>query len=236
VPFSPEASAQTVLCSTTLVSGSNSPVAAPDRITDFQLGEGDLIGSGVNSGTVYGIPVVWRGTATAGFTATVGQSLALAGSDPTDTRFLEFWTFYDIGANKTILFMDRNRDFAVDSDDLRLEFNGNVPLNPASFTAGTFTVKVGTSGADGNTSPVLSASDDLAFGLAGNDSLNGLDGNDTLNGDGGNDTLAGGLGSDTLYGGTGNDSLNGDTGIDNLYGGAGSDTLNGGDEGDTLSR
>jgi Ca2+-binding RTX toxin-like protein len=218
-----------------LVSGSNSPVAAPDRITDFQLGEGDLIGSGVNSGTVYGIPVVWRGTATAGFTATVGQSLALAGSDPTDTRFLEFWTFYDIGANKTILFMDRNRDFAVDSDDLRLEFNGNVPLNPASFTAGTFTVKVGTSGADGNTSPVLSASDDLAFGLAGNDSLNGLDGNDTLNGDGGNDTLAGGLGSDTLYGGTGNDSLNGDTGIDNLYGGAGSDTLNGGDEGDTLS-
>jgi hypothetical protein len=121
---------------------------------------------------VYGIPVVWRGTATAGFTATVGQSLALAGSDPTDTRFLEFWTFYDIGANKTILFMDRNRDFAVDSDDLRLEFNGNVPLNPASFTAGTFTVKVGTSGADSNTSPALSASDDLAFGLGGNDSLN----------------------------------------------------------------
>jgi hypothetical protein len=111
---------------------------------------------------VYGTPVVWRGTATAGFTATVGQSLALAGSDPTDTRFLEFWTFYDIGANKTILFMDRNRDFAVDSDDLRLEFNDivpnvPVPLNPASFTAGTFTVKVGTSGDDSNTSPALSA-------------------------------------------------------------------------------
>jgi len=215
--------------------GNNSPVSAPDRITDFNAAQGDLIGSGVNTGiTMYGIPVVWRGTASAGFTATVGQSLALAGSDPTDTRFLEFWIFYDIGTNKTILFMDRNRDFAVDSDDLRLEFNGNVPLNPASFTAGTFTVKVGTSGADSNTSPALTADGDLAFGLGGNDSLNGLDGNDTLNGDGGNDTLAGGLGSDTLYGGTGDDSLNGDAGIDQFYGGEGSDTLNGGDDSDIL--
>jgi hypothetical protein len=115
---------------------------------------------------------------------------------------LEFWTFYDIGANKTVLFMDSNSDFAVDANDLRLEFNDivpnvPVPLNPASFTAGTFTVKVGTSGADSNTSPALSANPDLAFGLAGNDSLNGLDGNDTLNGDGGNDTLAGGLGAMT---------------------------------------
>jgi Ca2+-binding RTX toxin-like protein len=222
-----------------LVYGSNSPVSAPDRITDFNAAEGDLIGSGVNTGTVYGTPVVWRGTATAGFTATVGQSLALAGSDSTDTRFLEFWTFYDSGANKTILFMDRNRDFAVDSYDLRLEFNDivpnvPVPLNPASFTAGTFTVKVGTSGDDSNTSPALSTDGDLAFGLGGNDNLSGLDGNDTLNGDGGNDTLAGGLGADTLYGGTGNDSLNGDAGIDELYGGSGSDTLDGGDEGDIL--
>jgi Ca2+-binding RTX toxin-like protein len=34
-----------------LVYGSNSPVSAPDRITDFNAAQGDLIGSGVNTGT-----------------------------------------------------------------------------------------------------------------------------------------------------------------------------------------
>jgi Ca2+-binding RTX toxin-like protein len=222
---------------------SMSPVSSPDRITDFNAGEGDLLRSGITNGLGGGsIPLVWRGTAAAGFTAALGQSMAAAGSDPTDTRFLELWTYFDAANNRTVLFMDRNRDFTVDGNDFMLWFDGNLVSNanaalnlgPASFTTGTFAVKVGTAGDDTNTNPVLTTGADLAFGLGGNDSLVGLEGNDTLNGDAGNDTLAGGLGTDVLYGGTGNDVLNGDAGIDMLYGSSGSDTLSGGDDTDYL--
>ncbi len=214
-----------------------SPVFAPDRITDFNSAEGDLLRSGITNGLGgYGgnIPLVWRGAAAAGFTATIGQSMALAGSDASDTRFLELWTAYDSASNTTQLFMDRNRDFAVDADDFLLKFTGNLALNTASFTAGTFSVKVGTAGDDSNTTPALGAGDDIAFSLTGNDTLNSLDGDDTVNGDGGNDILSGGLGSDALYGGTGDDTLNGEDGNDQLHGGTGADTLNGGNGLDML--
>ncbi len=217
-----------------IVNGQYSTVAAPDRITDFNAAQSDLIRTNIGNGQVGSVPVVWRGAANAGFTATVGQSMALAGSDATDTRFLEFWTFYNSVANKTILFMDRNRDFAVDSGDLKIEFDGTIPLSTASFTEGTFAVKVGTASNDTDTNPPLSADADIAFGLGGNDALSGLDGDDTINGDSGNDTLSGGLGGDNLYGGADNDLLNGEAGTDLLYGGSGSDTLNGGDDADIL--
>jgi Ca2+-binding RTX toxin-like protein len=226
-----------------------SPVSAPDRITDFNASEGDLIRTGITNGiaSVYNnYPLVWRGAAAAGFTATLGQSMTLAtGGAAAETRFLELWTYFDATASQTgqtVLFMDRNRSGAVDDNDFKLLFDGNLVsnanvalnLSTASFTAGTFTIKVGTSGADSNTSPVLSNLADIAYGLGGNDTFSGLDGNDTLNGDAGNDSLSGGLGTDTLYGGAGNDVLSGDAGADNLYGGSGSDTINGGDDGDTL--
>ncbi|WP_256358687.1 calcium-binding protein [Pseudomonas sp. PDM27] len=211
-----------------------SPAATPDLITDFNAAQGDVIDTGITNGLSGNVPVVWRGAAAAGFTAAVGQSTALAGADPTDTRFLEFWTVYDAGANQTVLFMDRNRDAVVNSDDLKLLFTGNVALNPASFSAGTFTVKVGTAGADTNTMPALSSGNDLAFGLGGNDTLDGLDGDDTVSGDEGNDSLVGGLGTDNLYGGSGADVLYGGAGQDWLYGGSGADTLNGGDDADYL--
>src|SRR6185295_8534323 len=212
---------------------------APDRITDFNAGEGDLLRSGITNGLggpSGNIPLVWRGAANGGFTATLGQSMSVAGSDLSDTRFLELWSFYNAGTNRTVLFMDRNQDGVVDGSDFRLEFNGNLSLSTASFTAGTFTVKAGTVGADTDTSPALTASADLAYGLGGNDTLNALDGNDTLNGDAGNDSLFGGtgIGADYLYGGVGNDVLEGDAGADYLRGGSGADTLNGGNDSDQL--
>ncbi|WP_268877121.1 calcium-binding protein [Derxia lacustris] len=217
-----------------IASNSYSPVYSPDLVSDFRNAEGDLIRTGLYGGTYVGVPVVWRGTALAGFTGTVGQSLAAAGSDPTDTRFLELWTWYDAAANQTVLFMDRNRDFTVDSNDLKILFTGNVGLTEASFVAGTFTVKVGTVGADTDTRPALGNGADLAFGLGGNDTLNALDGDDTVNGDAGNDYLVGGTGDDRLYGGSGNDVLSGSAGNDYLVGGSGADTLFGGDDADQL--
>ncbi len=124
-------------------------------------------------------------------------------------RFLEFWTFYDSTADKTVLFMDRDRDGLVDAEDLKLEFDGNLVSNataalnlgPASFSAGTIILKLGTSGADSNTNPALGNDVDLAYGLGGNDTLDGLEGDDTLNGDAGDDVLSGGLDRDSLFGG-----------------------------------
>jgi Ca2+-binding RTX toxin-like protein len=77
------------------------------------------------------------------------------------------------------------------------------------------------------------ASNVIAFGLGGGDTLIGSAGNDILYGDAGADSLDGGTGSDTLYGGTGDDRLNGSGGADLLDGGAGNDTLWGGAGNDT---
>jgi Ca2+-binding RTX toxin-like protein len=207
-----------------------STVAAPDRITDFNAAEGDLIDLNGISG------VIWRGAANAGFAAQIGQSMALAGSylAGDEDNLLEFWTLYDSSDQKSILFVDSNHDFIVDTEDFRLEFNGNIPLNMASFTPGTFYLKFGTDGADNNTTLPLSADNDTAYGLAGDDKLDGLAGNDTIKGGTGNDSLTGGLGTDILYGGTGNDYLNGGLDADELYGEAGDDTLNGGLDADKL--
>ncbi len=212
-----------------------SSVAAPDRITDFNVLEGDVIFTGITNGVSAGsAPLAWRGVAAPGFTATVGQSLALASGGAIETRFLEFWTFYDSTADKTVLFMDRDRDGLVDAEDLKLEFDGNLVSNataalnlgPASFSAGTIILKLGTSGADSNTNPALGNDVDLAYGLGGNDTLDGLE-DDTLNGDAGDDVLSGGLDRDSLFGGADHDVLYGDAGNDNLSGGSGSDTLHG---------
>lgn len=74
----------------------------------------------------------------------------------------------------------------------------------------------------------------LAFGEAGNDTLNGTAGGDTLDGGADDDVLAGEDGNDSLTGGTGNDSIRADGGSDTLVGGAGNDTLDGGTGDDDL--
>jgi Ca2+-binding RTX toxin-like protein len=236
------ASSDVVHTSQNLVQATYSTVAATVRVQDFDFQQGDRIRTGITLGTALdGVPVVWRGTADAGFRATVGQELSLAGS--TDARFFEFWTYFDDVTLETVLFMDRTRDGVVNSEDLKIVFNGPVSLDASYFTEGTFTAKIGTNGDDGNTQVALAVVEDdivgisgtdLAFGLAGNDTLDAGDGNDTVNGDGGNDVLLGGYGADHLYGGIGGDSLQGGSGNDELRGGAGADTLEGGEGGDWL--
>ena len=225
-----------------LVQRGISPVSAPDRITDFDTAAGDAIVTGITDGRFFGVPLVWRGTAAPAFTATIGESLTLAGADANDHRFHDFWAFYDAKANVTVLFSDVDRNGVVDATDFKLLFDGDLvsnadaglDLGPASFSAGTFTLKQGTSAADTGATPGLGDGDDLAYFFAGNDAIDGLGGSDTLNGDTGDDTLAGSAGNDDLYGGAGNDSLDGGDGFDDLTGGAGSDTLRGGDGADAL--
>ena len=43
------------------------------------------------------------------------QSLSLASGGAVETRFLEMWTVYDSAADKTLLFMDRNRSTNTES-------------------------------------------------------------------------------------------------------------------------
>jgi Ca2+-binding RTX toxin-like protein len=51
------------------------------------------------------------------------------------------------------------------------------------------------------------SSDNIIYGLDGNDAISGKDGDDVLNGDNGDDTLIGGTGADTLTGGAGRDAF-----------------------------
>ncbi|HEY8360052.1 MAG TPA: calcium-binding protein, partial [Ramlibacter sp.] len=209
-----------------------STVGNTSVITDFSRADGDLLRTGVASGTSGGVALRWRGEAAAGFTATAGQSTELAGSNLADQRFHEFWTIR--AGDRTILFVDRNRDTVVDADDLRIEFSGDIDLGVQDLTPGTFSVKIGTEAGDTNADIAFTEAGDLVYGVGGNDSLDGLGGNDTLNGDDGFDSLAGGDGEDSVYGGSGDDTLAGGADNDVLYGGSGTDSLVGGEGSDRL--
>jgi Ca2+-binding RTX toxin-like protein len=90
------------------------------------------------------------------------------------------------------------------------------------------------------------SSDNMIYGLAGNDELNAGDGDDTVFGGGGADILQGGRGvnfldagsgddrvyggqaRDVIHGGNGQDLVEAGSGTDRVVGGAGNDTLTGG--------
>jgi Ca2+-binding RTX toxin-like protein len=214
-----------------------SSVAAPDRITDFQPAQGDLLVTGINNGQGGEFntrALVWLGAADAAFQASLGQSLALAGYEGANPRFLGFWTVADTANSRTVLYMDTDRNGVVSGQDLRIDFDGTVALAPESFSAGTFVLQTGSAGADADTRIPMGALADNAFGLGGNDTLDGLAGNDSVSGDRGDDQLAGSAGNDRLFGGEGQDTLNGGDDHDSLYGGTGNDTLAGGEGDDEL--
>ncbi|HZY18093.1 MAG TPA: putative Ig domain-containing protein [Ramlibacter sp.] len=79
-----------------------------------------------------------------------------------------------------------------------------------------------------------SASDDTILTLGGNDQAWGEAGNDYLSGGDGDDILWGGAGDDTLEGGAGNDRLSGEDGNDHLIAGTGYSMLEGGTGNDVL--
>ena len=81
-------------------------------------------------------------------------------------------------------------------------------------------------GSKGNDSIVsTSATGDVLYGLAGNDTLKGGAGADTMYGGSGNDYLLAGKGASQLYGGAGNDTLVSGIGADVMSGGTGHDVF-----------
>jgi Ca2+-binding RTX toxin-like protein len=202
-------------------------VAAPLRITDFNVAEGDTMNL-----LLYPGYVLWRGAAAPGFTGAIGESLTLAGGDAETNQYTSLWTFYDEAIGRTVLFYDRDRDGLVGADDMRIEFDGQVALDADIVGQGMLiTDGFGTLGAD--TMAGTEGADSL-FGFHGNDSIRGLAGNDVIDAGDGNDTIDGGSGGGALYGGAGNDSAVGGSGQDFVYGGGGSDTLRGGGGDDYL--
>ena len=206
---------------------------APDRVTDFNPGEGDRIeledGSGL--GRFYGRPLVFMGMLPTG--TIYGNGMALPDLGMGDI-LTQLWWVRDGG--RTILLADLNANYQLDSADFVVELSGTSPisLSASDFMPGSFLVKVGSPVADDPGNLPGSASDDIIYALAGDDVVNGLGGNDQIYGGEGKDTLAGGSDQDTLYGEAGDDTLNGEDGSDYLIGGTGSDTLHGGNDADSL--
>lgn len=211
-----------------------STVAAPGRITDFNAAEGDRIHTNVTDGLVDYSPVVWRGAAGAGFMATEGQSVLLAGADPDEEQILELWTAYDSAADQTVLFMDLDRNFVVDAYDLKIVFDGEVALTVECLSEGSVVARRGTDAADDAITLAPTPFDDILLAAGGDDTVRGAEGNDRIYGNDGSDVLTGNGGDDVLDGGAGDDALYGGIGSDRLLGGAGSDTLMGGEGADFL--
>ncbi|MCE3270164.1 MAG: alkaline phosphatase, partial [Ramlibacter sp.] len=211
-----------------------SSVGNPGRITDFNMAEGDRIHTNLTEGLVDYSPVVWRGAAGAGFTATEGQSVLLAGGDPDEEQILELWTAYDAAADQTVLFMDLDRNFVVDAYDLKIVFDGEVALTVECLSEGSVVARRGTDGADDATTLAPTPFDDILLAAGGDDTVRGAAGNDRIYGNDGSDVLIGNDGDDVLEGAAGDDALYGGAGSDHLRGGAGSDTLMGGEGRDFL--
>jgi Ca2+-binding RTX toxin-like protein len=209
-----------------------SPVSAPDRITDFNAAEGDVLFSGITNGLggSGSIPLVWRGEAAAGFTATVGQ---IAPGADLGLEVLQVFRFYDATLDQTGLFLDRDRNGVVGAADFKLMFDGNRALDAGAFSAGTF-IPASAVGTGGNDTLTGTVGNDVLVGGAGADTLSGLGGNDLIQGDAGDDTLDGGDGNDNLKGNAGDDTLHGGANDDALDGGLGDDTLHGGEGNDSL--
>jgi Ca2+-binding RTX toxin-like protein len=116
---------------------------------------------------------------------------------------------------------------------------GNDKINTEALTSNNVLFGLG-----GNDRLLSGIGNDVLVAGAGNDFVNAGDGSDLIFGDfnsngdldfgqEGNDTLNGGGGDDVFLGGAGNDILNGGTGDDNIAGQDGNDVING-DAGDDL--
>ncbi|WP_108883286.1 alkaline phosphatase [Anderseniella sp. Alg231-50] len=121
-------------------------------------------------------------------------------------------------------------------------FNLKIGSKFDDYMSGDFTDEVfwGLSGDDeihsrgGNDTIIGGEGDDTAFAGSGNDRVEGGDGDDTIFGESGDDDLDGGDGDDLISGGDGNDTINGGAGEDKINGGQGNDNLTGGSKADTF--
>jgi Ca2+-binding RTX toxin-like protein len=227
-----------------VTAGEPNDVLATVRITDFNQAEGDRIDLGrLGMQGAFYVPLLLRGPAPEGFTASLGQ--AVPGAELGDS-VIQVWTIAEGG--KTVLFADVDRDHVVGAADLRVELDGAPVLDAHSFMGG-FTDRV----FDGQVTHVFgSAASETLVGTTGNDRIEGAGGDDTVDGGGGGaDQLFGGAGNDQVWagfafngpasttgitadGGDGDDFVIGASGDDTLKGGAGSDSVRGGHGDDEL--
>ncbi|NOG70754.1 hypothetical protein [Roseicella sp. DB1501] len=224
------------------VAGVASTLGAMQRILDFSLAQGDLLGLraqpvagelwpiATGNWTLPGeapLPIGWGGSLAPAAAPLAGLALP----DPTGgAGFLLRW-LPDTGSGGWLI-LDADRDGVLDAGDLVVRFDlpaGQV-IGPEAFLPGSLAL-LGSTGADTLSGSVA---DDRLHGFGGNDRLLGGDGSDTLLGSAGQDTLLGGEGVDSLEGGDGADSLDGGAATDILLGGAGNDTLLGGAGDDLL--
>lgn len=224
------------------IAGIESGLVALDRITDFNLAEGDRLG--LRAQPVAGallplatgtwalpgqapLPIGWGGMLAP--VAALDAGLALP--DPTGgLGFLLRWVPDVAGGGWLVLDADRNGSLGAADLAVRLDLPPETAIDAAAFLPGSF-AGLGTTGAD---SLAGTTGKDRLHGFAGNDTLLGAAGRDTLSGGAGRDSLSGGAGFDSLEGGEGNDALDGGEGPDALLGDAGNDTLAGGGGDDLL--
>lgn len=145
-----------------------------------------------------------------------------------------------------------DQDFAVNFSGSRIGTKGGddfVDINNSNAGPGGLEVFLGDGddtlqgpltgdvlayGGAGNDSIETEEGNDTVFGGSGNDTIDLGDNDDTAFGESGNDTILGRDGNDTIFGGNGADLLSGGDGTDSILGNAGNDKIFGGDEDDTL--
>ncbi len=211
---------------------SESSVNIPDIIMDFE-------GAGATGGDIIDLPAQNLGStllifnqAASTFNYT-GPNSGLQNVTGIGDGFVDVYWKFDVLASQIELWVDTNDDGLFSETDLRIRLVPSAGSTTFAFTdlAETFRAWRGTTGPD---NVAFNNANNLAYGVAGSDTLSGLGGNDQLYGGAGNDSLDGGLASDQLFGEADNDTLQGGDGNDFLDGGLGSDTLEGGNDADDL--
>lgn len=122
------------------------------------------------------------------------------------------------------------RYYTVDAEDLVIEIDGtnSVTLKNQFTSSGGW---IETLRYSDNSTLTIASQQYATYGSSGNDTIVGIlqggSTNDIMYGLDGNDTVDGRAGDDILYGGNGNDTIDADSGNDILYGEAGDDILQG---------
>ena len=105
------------------------------------------------------------------------------------------------------------------------DFDDKAPIGQSGFTLWTGTAQ------DDPINTGNGSTNDIIYGLGGNDTISTGNSADIIYGQAGNDNIQGGSQDDSVYGGSGTDNIDGGEGSDVIYGGSGNDTINGGSNG-----
>ena len=224
----------------------HSTAAAPDQITDFEVGDDllDVSNLGFTTLTTNGTTGAGElrleyesGTNRTFVRTNQGDFEFYLDGDYTGTLTAADFIFDDDtlpgGGGDTIVGTAGDDSLTgTAADELIQGLGGNDTINGDTVggSGGADTIE----GGDGKDFVQLWNGDGLAYGGNDKDTLLGANGNDTLEGDDGNDKLQGNKGNDSLVGGNGNDNMLGKADDDILKGGADHDIMDGGSGNDFL--